>query len=75
VNDYLDSADKLVVASSNSVFFTNPFVDDCGDIKINKMLDAGGSDYMGINLIIDPSSGEIKATQNTDAGFIEIISI
>ena len=30
---------------------------------------------MGSNLIIDPSTGEIKAKQNVDDGFIEKVSV
>ena len=76
MNAYLDSTDTLVVASSNSVFFTNPFSADCGAITINSLFEVGGnSPYTGGNLIIDSSTGEITAKQNTDAGFIETICI
>ena len=76
MNAYLDSTDTLVVASSNSVFFTNPFSVDCGAITINSLFEVGGvTPYTAGNLIIDPSTGEIKAKQNVDAGFIETISV
>ena len=76
MNAFSDTATQLVVASSNSVFFTNPFSADCGAITINSLFEAGGvNPYTAGNLIIDSSTGEIKAKQNVDAGFIETISV
>ena len=76
MNAYQNTFDTVIVASSNSVFFTNPSSADCGAITINSLFQVGGiNPYTGGNLFIDSSTGEIKAKQNVDAGFIETISV
>jgi hypothetical protein len=63
-------------ASSNSVFFDNPHVSECGAITSTILLAQGcSSPYTLDNLAIDSSTGEITMKQNTDAGFTETVCV
>jgi len=72
----VNTASTITVASSYWSFFTNPFAADCGVITISSLWTVGAvNPYTGGNLIIDPSTGEIKAKQNVDASFTETVCV
>jgi len=61
---YVNSVSKVTVASTYSVFFTNPYssVNVCGAITACSLHDSGcSSSYTAGNLIVTSSTGEIKA--------------
>jgi hypothetical protein len=71
-----NSGGNVEVASSFSVFFTNPYSSYCGPI-IECTLHAKGcfANYPYNNLEITSSTGRITAKQNVDEGYYNIVCI
>jgi hypothetical protein len=69
VVNFVDSLTLFEVASSASVFFTNPYSSQCGAITSCSLLVEGcGSAYGGSDLSID-SPGKVTSKQNVNLGF------
>lgn len=64
------------VASSNAVFFTNPYVAQCGPITSCKLYNSGCSTaYNGMDLYIDEITGKITAYDGIQNGWTEKVCV
>jgi len=73
---YQDLSSLHVAATTHIVFFMNPHATLCGAITACSLKVAGcGSNYVGTNLVIDATTGEVTAKKNVDAGYDDTVCV